>query len=130
MDNSMGREYLYDVFLSYRHKPLDSMICKKLHTLLETYKPVRRFRFARIGRVFRDDEELPAAGILSDTIAQALVSSGCLVVVCSPDTPESEWVDREVRTFIELGRSDRIFALLISGTPEQSFPPSLKRVRA
>lgn len=129
MDNSMGREYLYDVFLSYRHKPLDSMICKKLHTLLETYKPVRRFRFARIGRVFRDDEELPAAGILSDTIAQALVSSGCLVVVCSPDTPESEWVDREVRTFIELGRSDRIFALLISGTPEQSFPPSLKRVR-
>lgn len=129
MNISNGPEYMYDVFLSYRHKPLDNRICKKLHTLLETYKPVRRFRTARISRVFRDDEELPAAGILSDTISRALVSSKYLVVVCSPDTPESEWVDREVRTFIELGRSDRIFALLISGTPDQSFPPSLKHVQ-
>ncbi|NLW02024.1 MAG: TIR domain-containing protein [Clostridiaceae bacterium] len=98
MNNSMGQEYLYDVFLSYRHKPLDSRICKKLHTLLETYKPARRFRHGRTGRVFRDDEELPAAGILSDSIARALVSAKCLVVICSPHTPESEWVDREVRT--------------------------------
>jgi len=119
----------YDVFLSYRHKPLDKRICKRLHTLLETYKPPRRFRQAKIRRVFRDDDELPAAGILSDTIGYALKSAKCLVVICSPDTPESQWVDREVRTFIELGRSDRIFALLIKGTPEESFPQSLKRVR-
>jgi tetratricopeptide (TPR) repeat protein len=119
----------YDVFLSYRHKPLDKRICKRLHTLLETYKPPRRFKQARINRVFRDDDELPAAGILSDTIGYALKSAECLVVICSPDTPESQWVDREVRTFIELGRSDKIFALLIKGTPEESFPQSLKRVR-
>ena len=129
MDINKDPGYRYDVFLSYRHKPLDSRICKKLHTLLESYKPVRRFKSARITRVFRDDEELPAAGILSDTIAKALASSRYLVVVCSPDTPESEWVDREVRTFIELGRSNRIFALLISGTPDHSFPPSLKGVQ-
>ena len=49
-------------------------------------------------------------------------------MVCSTDTPSSEWVDREVSTFIELGRAEHIFPLLISGDPEVSFPPSLKQV--
>ncbi|MCX7772848.1 MAG: toll/interleukin-1 receptor domain-containing protein, partial [Clostridia bacterium] len=118
----------YEVFLSYRHKPLDNKVCKKTHTLLETFKPPRRMRKADIKRVFRDDEELPVAGVLSDTIGDALKSAKVLLVVCSPDTPQSQWVDREVRTFIEMGRSDKIYALLIEGSPESSFPPSLKLV--
>lgn len=118
----------YDVFLSYRHKPLDNRICKKVHTLLETFKPPKRFKQADIKRVFRDDEELPVAGVLSDTIAQALKSAKVLLVICSKDTPQSQWVDKEVRTFIELGRSEKIYALLIDGDPETSFPPSLKLV--
>jgi|GEM_PF-2124391 len=101
---------------------------KKVHTLLETFKPPRRCKEADIKRVFRDDAELPAAGVLSDTIYMALKSSRILLVICSKDTPESQWVDKEVRTFIELGRSDRIFALLIDDVPDMCFPPSLKLV--
>ncbi len=118
----------YDVFLSYRHKPRDSKICKKVHTLLETFKPPRKYKQADIKRVFRDNEELPAAGVLSDTIEEALKNSRILLVICSPDTPQSQWVDREVRTFMELGRSDKIFSLLIAGDAENSFPPSLRLV--
>ena len=95
---------------------------QKLHTLLESYKPVRRFKSARITRVFRDDEELPCCRYPQrhhrKSTSFIKVPGGRML----PDTPESEWVDREVRTFIELGRSNRIFALLISGTPDHSFP--------
>ncbi len=118
----------YEVFLSYRHKPRDSKICKKVHTLLETFKPPRKYKQADIKRVFRDDDELPAAGVLSDTIGEALKNSRILLVICSPDTSQSQWVDREVRTFMELGRSDKIFSLLIEGDAENSFPPSLRLV--
>lgn len=129
MDQTISNnDFSYDVFLSYRHKPRDNKICKKAHTLLETFKPPRRHNKSNIKRVFRDDEELPVAGVLSDTIGNALKSARVLLVICSKDTPESQWVDREVRTFIELGRFDKIYALLLEGDPSQCFPNALRLV--
>ena len=124
-------EYSYDIFLSYRHKPLDTTITQKTFHLLESYKlpaHIRKRGADSISRVFRDTEELAVSRILSNTIEEALRGTNCLVVVCSPDTPSSEWVDREVATFIELGRAEKIFPLLIAGTPETSFPPSLRLI--
>jgi tetratricopeptide (TPR) repeat protein len=128
INSEQNQNMVYEVFLSYRHKPRDNKICKKTHTLLETFKPPIRYKKADIKRVFRDDAELPAAGVLSDTIDEALKSSRILLVICSKETPESQWVDKEVRTFIELGRSDKIYALLIDDDPQTCFPPSLKLV--
>ena len=123
--------YTYDVFFSYRHKPLDSQITEKLFNMVESYRLPETLR-ARgcqdVHRAFRDTEELAVSRILTDTIDKALHGTNCLIVVCSTDTPSSEWVDREVATFIELGKADRIFPLLITGDPETSFPPSLKRI--
>lgn len=122
--------YNYDIFLSYRHKPLDGKITQKTFNMLESYKlpkPLKKLGCKGISRVFRDTEELAVSRILSNTIEEALRSANCLVVVCSVDTPSSEWVDREVETFIELGRAEKIYPLLISGDPETSFPPSLKK---
>lgn len=124
-------EYRYDVFLSYRHKPLDGEVTQRVFNLLEAYrmpKPLAERGCHGVRRAFRDTEELSVTRVLSDNIEQALRATDCLVVVCSPDTPSSEWVDREVATFIELGRSGRIYPLLIAGSPEESFPPSLKQV--
>ena len=121
----------YDVFFSYRHKPLDAEITQKTFHALEGYRlpaALRKRGFPEIRRAFRDTEELPVSRILTDTIDKALHSTNCLVVVCSTDTPDSEWIDREVGVFIELGRADHIYPLLISGDPEHSFPPSLKLV--
>ena len=125
----MGFEY--DAFFSYRHKPLDQEITKRAFNALESYKLPRTIReqgYEDIRRAFRDTEELPVTRILTETIDDALHSCNCLVVVCSTDTPVSEWIDREVCIFIEIGRADHIYPLLITGDPEQSFPPSLKLV--
>jgi tetratricopeptide (TPR) repeat protein len=50
------------------------------------------------------------------------------VVICSTDLPDSAWCDKEVASFIELGRSQNVYALLINGDRESSFLPSLKRI--
>jgi len=46
-------------------------------------------------------------------------------VICSKDTPSSLWVDKEIATFRKLGKGDHIIPVLVEGTPETSFPPSL-----
>lgn len=124
-------KFNYDVFLSYRHKPLDETITKRVFNKLESYhlpKTLHDQGCPDIQRVFRDTEELAVREILTETIDEALLSTNCLVVVCSTDTPSSEWVDREVAMFIRMGRAEHIYPLLISGDPERSFPPSLKLV--
>lgn len=125
------QEFTYDVFFSYRHRPLDSELTQKAFNLLESYrlpKAIREQGFPEVHRAFRDTEELPVSRILTESIDSALRSTNSLVVVCSEDTPESRWIDREVSVFIELGRADHIYPLLISGDLERSFPPSLKLV--
>ena len=123
--------FRYDVFISYRHRPLDTAVTKKVFNALESYKlpgSLKAEGYEDIRRVFRDAEELQVSRILTETIDQALESANCLVVVCSPDAPLSAWVDREVAIFIERGRAENIYPLLIAGDPEISFPPSLKLV--
>ena len=123
--------FRYDVFISYRHRPLDGVITEKVFNALESYKlpkAVKACGYEDIKRAFRDTEELQVSRILTETIDAALASTNCMVVICSPDAPLSPWVDREVSNFIELGRAEHIYPLLIAGDPDTSFPPSLKLV--
>ena len=52
-----------------------------------------------------------------------------MIVVCSPRTPLSLWVNKEVERFRELGRHENILALLIEGNPAESFPKALREIR-
>ena len=125
----MSGEFNYDVFISYRHRPLDNVITKAVFNALESYKLPKPFleRGCRnIRRVFRDTEELAVGKILTETIDDALRSSNCLIVICTTDAPLSPWVDREVSMFIHMGRAEHIYPLLVNGDSERSFPPSLK----
>lgn len=121
----------YKAFISYRHVDADRRWAKWLIQNLESYrvpKPlVRKGYPPRIGPLFRDDEEIPASSDLSSQIETALDASDYLIVVCSPDTPKSLWVRREIQRFQETGKGDRILALLIDGEPSESFPPELSR---
>jgi YD repeat-containing protein len=123
----------YAAFISYRHKPRDRQWALRIMAALETYRtprPLQAEAFpARIGRLFRDEDEIPASRDLSDQIKDALLRSDNLIVICSPDTPGSRWVRREIELFHEMGKSERIFPLLIAGEPEESFPPELLRRR-
>lgn len=119
----------YDAFISYRHCDLDMEIAKKVHSGLETYKIPAAVRQKtgkkKMGRVFRDQEELPIGSDLDDNISGALKESEYLIVICSPRTPESYWVCKEIDSFIQLHDRNHILAVLIEGEPDESFPPQL-----
>lgn len=120
----------YAAFVSYRHTELDRRWAKWLHVALETYRVPHRLVQAgaprRLGRVFRDEEELAASADLSARIGDALERARHLIVVCSPRTPESRWVNEEVTRFQAMGRGTQVLALLIDGEPDSSFPPALR----
>lgn len=125
-------ERRYKAFISYRHRPLDMAYAKKLHRRIERYripKDLRKDGEKKLGLVFRDQDELPIANNLSENIRIALDHSEYLIVVCSPDTPESVWVQREIEYFLEHHSRDNVLALLIRGTPEESFSPQLTEIR-
>ena len=121
----------YAAFISYRHTDRDRRWAEWLLEALERYRVPRRLRAQgfpdRIRHVFRDEDELPSSSDLNDQIKQALARSDYLIVICSPDTPSSAWVCREIELFCEMGRGDRILALLVDGEPDQSFPAPLRR---
>ncbi len=123
---------LYDAFISYRHVEPDRSWARWLHRALETWRTPRRLVAqgvpARLDRVFRDEEELPASASLSDSIERALRQSWCLVVVCSSRTPDSQWVRAEIARFRAWGRHDAILALLVEGEPDAAFPLELRRI--
>ncbi|MBO4627651.1 MAG: TIR domain-containing protein [Lachnospiraceae bacterium] len=119
----------YDAFISYRHTPLDMEFAKKVHAGLETFRVPKAVRQKtgknRIRRVFRDQEELPIGSDLNDNISAALKESEYLIVICSPETPGSYWVAKEIETFIQLHDRHHVLAVLVDGEPAQSFPPQL-----
>ena len=119
----------YDAFISYRHAEADMFLAQKLHKSLETFRVPRAIRKKSgkksIKRVFRDQDELPIGSDLGDNIVEALKESEYLIVICSPRTPESEWVQREIETFIELHDSEHVLAVLIEGEPSEAFPKIL-----
>lgn len=122
----------YKAFISYRHRPLDLSVAKKLHRRIERYmipKEVRRGGRKKLGLVFRDQDELPIANNLTENIRIALDHSEFLIVVCTPDTPHSEWVNREIAYFLEHHSRDNVLAVLAAGEPDQSFPKPLTEVQ-
>ena len=132
--NENERNYI--AFISYRHKPLDLAVAKKLHRRIERYVIPKELRGcegaaggSKLGLVFRDQDELPISNNLTENIQTALDHAKFLIVVCSKDTPESLWVRREISYFLEHHDRDHLLAILIDGDPEQSFPPQLTEVR-
>ncbi|MDR1070584.1 MAG: TIR domain-containing protein [Gracilibacteraceae bacterium] len=125
-------EVRYEAFISYRHKPLDAALAKALHRQIETFRVPGRIAGQsgkkRMGKVFRDQDELPLMADLGDGIRGALERSDWLVCVCTPDLLQSKWCMAEVDYFIKLGRRDNILCLLADGEPEDSFPPQLRFV--
>ena len=127
------KEFKYEAFISYRHTELDKFVAEKVHRLLETFKVPRIAnttkhikKTTKINRVFRDKDELPLGSNLADHIALALSQSKFLIVICSPRTPDSIWVQKEIETFISLHGITRILAVLIEGEPSESFPSKLR----
>lgn len=129
----------YCAFISYSHA--DTTWATWLLRRLEGYRVPERFHGrdapigkvgARIAPVFRDRDELPTADDLGEAVQKALRRSATLVVICSQTAARSRWVNEEVIQFKRLGRSGRVFALIVAGEPnakdpaQECFPPALR----
>lgn len=121
----------YDAFISYRHVEPDQSVAKMVHEQLEAYKLPHNVKATlpngnkRIARVFRDEEELPLATNLADSIVNALRNSEYLIVICSPALIESPWCALEMKTFIEMHGHDRVLTVLADGEPPEIIPEIL-----
>ncbi len=119
----------YCAFISYRHKKPDMLVAKKLHSAIETYHVPRaiqkKFGKSRLGKVFRDAEELPLSSDLGADIEVALDNSEWFIAVCSPEYRKSIWCMRELEYFIEHHGLDHVLTVLVNGEPEDSFPEIL-----
>jgi WD40 repeat protein len=135
----------YRAFISYSHK--DEKIAAKLHRYIEQFRIPKKMEVKwsqgseavsrRIFPVFRDKDELPSSADLGAQIETALKISDFLVVVCSPDSAQSHWVNEEILTFKRMGKASNILALIVSGEPnaeektdvpnnQECFPDGLK----
>ena len=60
---------------------------------------------------------------LPDRIKAALKQSLSLIVICSPQSARSFWVNLEIAKFKALGREDRVICLIVDGEPHASKNP-------
>lgn len=120
------RDYLYEAFISYRHIPQDQRVARRIQRAIEGRALPKGLRDAagraRLGKCFRDEDELPTDASLNTMITDALERSRWLIVVCSPAMRESRWCAQEVKTFCELHGRDRVLLALSAGEPEEAFP--------
>ena len=97
----------YHAFISYSHA--DKAWAEWLHRGVETYRLPKGLRDERkqlqerIFFVFRDRDELAGASVLGERLRVALRQSRYLIVVCSPRSAKSEWVEKEVGYFKQPG---------------------------
>jgi MTH538 TIR-like domain (DUF1863) len=135
-------EFPYKVFISYSHTDVregGQAWGEWLESRMEAYRIPKELVGkwtpfglvpVRIAPVFRDRSSLGAGSSLADSLRNALDSSATLLVICSPSAARSSYIDEEVRYFKRQGRSGRVFALIVHGTPgdpeRECFPPSLR----
>jgi len=122
----------YRAFISYSHR--DAAAAQALHRRLEAYRVPRRLAGTigehgpiprRLAPIFRDRDELPAAGDLSEKVRAALAVSHSLIILCSPHAAASPWVAREIEAFRELNPGRPILAAILEGEPADCFPAVL-----
>jgi tetratricopeptide (TPR) repeat protein len=131
--------YRYWAFISYSSK--DEAWARWLQHAIETYHvpadvvgrptPLGESAPKRLGRVLRDRTDFSAGSSLDDKIEKALRESRYLIVICSPRAVGSWWVDKEIETFVAMGRPDRVLAVIVDGKPggaggEECFPAALR----
>jgi tetratricopeptide (TPR) repeat protein len=135
--------YAYRAFISYSHR--DKAVATRLHRTVESYRiPAKLVGTVtpvgtvpkRLAPVFRDRDELPASADLGGELTAALKRSMFLMVICSPASAKSHWVDQEILNFKRMHGDSRVLALIVGGTPygsdmpgredEECFPRSLR----
>ncbi len=131
------KHYKYFAFISYKRE--DEKWAQWLQCKLENYKLPTTARQNnpslpdKVRPIFRDTTDL-SGGVLERAINNALSDSRFLIVICSPRAAKSQWVCKEVQTFIDSGREENIIPFIIEGQPyspdisTECYPAALKEL--
>ena len=132
-------DFRYKAFISYSWA--DAAWGKWLHHAIETYRTPRQLVGelglhgpvpARLIPLFKDREEEAAGSSIGAAVESALASSEFLIVICSPRSAQSRWVDHEVAWFKTHRDPTKILALIVDGEPGnpalECFPKALTHV--
>lgn len=109
----------YDAFISYSSK--DRTIAQKVQHFLQSYKD-RGSRKAL--QIYLDETDI-TGGSLPAGISSAIARSRVLIVCCSPSAANSNWVDKEIQSFLSSHQHGIIAPILIEGDNVQSIPHAL-----
>jgi tetratricopeptide (TPR) repeat protein len=129
--------FKYRAFISYSHA--DTACAKWLHRALETFTMDKDLAGRETATgvipkalrpIFRDRDDFTAGHTLSDQTLAALDASAALIVVCSPSSAKSHYVNEEIRLFKSRHPDRPIVPLIVAGKPGDAalecFPPALK----
>jgi tetratricopeptide (TPR) repeat protein len=129
-------DFKYRAFLSYSHS--DTAWAKWLHKRLEGF-PMRGLtgRDTPLGPVpktlrpiFRDREDFSAGHSLTEQTIANLDASAALVVLCSPASAQSHYVNEEVRLFKARHPERPVVPVIVDGKPgdpiRECFAPPLR----
>ena len=117
----LKESYKYCAFISYSHK--DKEIAQKLQKRLEEYHLPSDLQKTHpdlpenLTPVFIDESNLVATGTLKEALQKNLENSKYLIVICSPNSAKSPYVNDEVEYFIRKGRIGNIIPLIVDGVP-------------
>lgn len=136
-EKNQDREYRYFAFISYCRE--DEKWARWLQKKLETYRlPSKTKREnkdipKRMVPIFRDKTDL-AGIVLEETLRRGLEESQYLIVICSPNSVKSDWVNEEIAYFRSLGRETKIIPFSIEGVPfsdnpeEECLPSEIRKI--
>lgn len=141
----MAKKKKYWAFVSYSSK--DERWGKWLHKKIENYRIPKELQGTELADgeilgsylrpIFRDRDELSGSEELGVQIREALGQSRYLIVLCSPNSAQSQWVNKEIEFFRVVSPGGKVLALILDGEPNattrpdcvpnlECFPPSLR----
>ncbi len=111
----MAEDYIYDVFVSYRHKqPVMDWVKNHFYPLLEQRLP-DELPVEHKTEIFIDWDEIETGSAWPAKLHQALRKSRCLLPVWSPEYFRSDWCLAEWKTVME---RERLLGMKTEQRPE------------